>query len=95
MKKEEGGTDYFGIETGDSVPGINGGLYQRGADKLYTYDCRVEIADIDKAIEAVKANSAKITKEKSEIPGTGIFAGAEDTEGNPFGLTQAAKEMGR
>ena len=26
MKKETGGMDYWGVTTGDSVPGINGGF---------------------------------------------------------------------
>jgi predicted enzyme related to lactoylglutathione lyase len=88
MKKEDGGMDYFGITTGDSVPGINGGLYQRGEDKLYTYDCTIEVPDLDKAVESVKANGGTITKEKMEIPGVGWFAGATDTEGNRLGLMQ-------
>lgn len=88
MKKEDGGMDYFGITTGDSVPGINGGLYQRGDDKIYTYDCTIDVEDIDKAVEAVRANGGTITKEKAEIPGVGWFAGAKDTEGNRFGLMQ-------
>jgi len=70
--------------------GINGGLYERAeaSDKLYLYDCTVEVADIDAVIEAVKKNGGTITKEKMEIPGVGIFAGAKDTEGNHFGLMQ-------
>ncbi len=93
MKKEEGGMDYWGIETGDSVPGINGGLYQRPkadeGEQFHLYDCTVEVADLDAAVEAVKANGGTITKEKAEIPGVGFFAGAKDTEGNRFGLMQA------
>lgn len=88
MKKEEGGMDYWGITTGESHPGINGGLYARGDDKLYTYDCTVEVQDIDAAVAAVKAQGGTITKEKMEIPGVGWFAGAKDTEGNRFGLMQ-------
>ncbi len=48
MKKEEGGMDYWGIKTGEGVPGINGGMYQRPAesDKFYLYDvlCRSRIS---------------------------------------------------
>jgi uncharacterized protein len=91
MKKEEGGMDYWGVETGEG-PGINGGLYQRpqtGEDKFYLYDCTVQVENIDKAVQAVKANGGIITREKSEIPGVGWFAGAKDTEGNRFGLMQA------
>ena len=29
MKKEEGGMDYWGVETTESGPGINGGMYKR------------------------------------------------------------------
>jgi predicted enzyme related to lactoylglutathione lyase len=91
MTKENGGMDYWGISTGEGVPGINGGLYERPAEeesKYYVYDCTVSVSDIDKAIEAVKANGGTITKEKSEIPHVGWFANAKDTEGNRFGLMQ-------
>lgn len=92
MKKEEGGMmDYWGIETRESGPGINGGLYKRPEkkeEKFFLYDCTVDVADLDSAMEAVKANGGKITREKSEIPGVGWFAGAKDTEGNRFGLMQ-------
>lgn len=91
MKKEDGGMNYWGITTGDSGPGINGGMYERSGDndKFYLYDCTVDVADLDKAIEAVKANGGSIAKEKMEIPGVGFFAVAKDTEGNRFGLMQA------
>lgn len=92
MEKEKGGAmDYWQIITGDSVPGINGGLYKRsdGPDAFHLYDCTVEVADIDKAVEAVKAHGGTITREKSELPGVGWFASAKDTEGNRFGIMQA------
>ena len=91
MKEEEGGMDYWGVVTGEAgTPGINGGLYQRPAsgEKFYLYDCTVEVPDLDKAIEAVKANGGTITKEKMEMPGIGFFAGAKDTDGNRLGLRQ-------
>jgi predicted enzyme related to lactoylglutathione lyase len=91
MTKEKDGMDYWGIETRESGPGINGGLYQRpktDEDKFFLYDCTVDVVDIDKAMEAVKVNGGSITKEKDEIPGVGWFAGARDTEGNRFGLMQ-------
>ncbi len=91
MKKEEGGMDYWGIATGEKgEPGINGGLYQRSVDgeKFYLYDCAVNVQDIDKAMEAVKANGGTVTKEKMEIPHVGWFVGCKDTDGNRFGLMQ-------
>ena len=89
MTKEKGGMDYWGVETGEGV-GINGGIYERPAsnEKFYMYDCTVQVPDIDKAMEAVKANGGEITREKGEIPGVGWFATAKDTEGNRFGLMQ-------
>ncbi|MBI2120653.1 MAG: VOC family protein [Parcubacteria group bacterium] len=95
MKKEDGGMmDYWSITTGDSVPGINGGLYARPKDpkdgeKFYLYDCTIDVPHLDKAVEAVKMNGGKITKEKMDIPEVGFFARAEDTEGNRFGIMQA------
>jgi len=90
MKAEEGGMDYWGLKTGaDGTPGINGGLYKRQPEnKLYTYDCTIQVADLDKAIEAVKKNGGQIRGDKMEIPGVGWFAGAVDAEGNRFGIMQ-------
>ena len=92
MRKEDGGMDYWGVVTGESGPGINGGMYQRPEkkdNKSYLYDCTIMVPDIDEAMKAVKENGGKITKEKSEIKGVGYFTGAIDTEGNCFGLMQA------
>jgi predicted enzyme related to lactoylglutathione lyase len=91
MTKEQGGMDYWGLTTGeDGTPGINGGMYLRSDanESLHTYDCTIEVADIDAAVAAVKANGGTITKEKGEIPGVGWFAGALDTEGNKLGIMQ-------
>jgi predicted enzyme related to lactoylglutathione lyase len=89
MTKEQGGMDYWGLDTGEG-PGIGGGLYQRPAEgeKFYLYDCTINVPDIDAAIEAVKANGGTITREKTDMTGVGLFAGCKDTEGNRFGLMQ-------
>ncbi len=90
MSKDQGPMDYWGLTTGpDGVPGINGGMYQRPADKpLHTYDCTIQVDDIDKAIATVKENGGTIRMEKMEIPNVGWFAGATDTEGNIFAMMQ-------
>lgn len=90
MSTEKGDMmDYWMLDTGKG-PGIGGGMYKRPADdRLYTYDGTVLVADIDKAVEAVKANGGMITREKSELKGVGWFASAKDTEGNRFALMQA------
>ena len=90
MKKDEGGMNYWGIETGEG-PGINGGLYERSAasEPFHLYDCTILVENIDNAIAAVKANGGMITRDKSEIPNVGFFAGCKDTEGNRFGMMQS------
>jgi len=82
--------EYWMVMTGpDGTPGINGGMYKRPADDpVHTYDCTIAVEDIDKAVEAVKANGGMITREKSELAGVGWFASAKDTEGNRFSLMQ-------
>lgn len=94
MTKDESHADsmnYWGLTTGvDGTVGINGGMYERaaGASKLYTYDCTIEVTDIDKAVADIKANGGEIVREKGEIPGVGWFARAKDTEGNMLGIMQ-------
>ena len=69
MTKDQGGMDYWMIETGDGM-GINGGLYQRPSegDKFYLYDCTIQVADLDQVIESVKQNGGVIIHDKSLIP---------------------------
>jgi predicted enzyme related to lactoylglutathione lyase len=90
MTKEEGGMDYFSIRTGQKgEPGINGGLYQRPQEKpLHTFDCTVEVEDIEKVADSILKNGGTITMPKSQIPGVGWFVGALDTEGNRVGFMQ-------
>ena len=89
------GMEYWGLMTGEKdTPGINGGLYKRsdGSQPLHTFDCTIQVDDIDKAIEAIKANGGQIRpwegKEKWEMPKIGWFTRAVDTEGNIFGVIQ-------
>jgi uncharacterized protein len=95
MSKEKDGMDYWLVNTGEDSMGINGGLYSRpdnADEKYYLYDCTIGVGNLDEIVEAVKKNGGTITKEKSEIPGVGWFAGAMDTEGNRFGIMQPTAE---
>jgi len=87
---EKMGMDYWLIMTGsEKMPGINGGLYKRLPDrKLYTFDCTIEVEDIDQAIADVRKNGGMIETGKMELMNVGWFARAKDTEGNMFGLMQ-------
>jgi predicted enzyme related to lactoylglutathione lyase len=90
MTKEKDGMDYWGITTGESGPGINGGLYRRedGDEDFRLFDCTALVEDIDKSVEELLKNGGQIIKAKSEIPHVGWFVTAKDTEGNRFGLMQ-------
>ena len=86
-------------------PGINGGIFpaDNGKKELNAYRCVIGVDDIDKAIKDVKAAGGKIQDiidpngknlgEKSDIPGIGIWAKCEDTEGNFFSLLQPSPDM--
>lgn len=94
-EKMEMPMDYWMIMTGEKgTLGIDGGMYERPMnDKFYTYDCTIQVEDIDKAVEAVEANGGTITREKSELKGVGWFASVKDPEGNRFSLMQAEEGM--
>jgi uncharacterized protein len=88
------GMDYWMVMTGDG-PGINGGLYSRSDNpdrEINTFDCTIQVEDLDKVIKAIKANGGEIEpwegKEKWEMKGVGWFSRAIDPEGNMFGLLQ-------
>lgn len=90
MMEDSGNMDYWLLNTGSKdAPGINGGMSKRDKNMpLYTYDCTIQVGDIDEAIDMVKKNGGKITREKMEIPKVGWFARGIDTEGNMFGLME-------
>lgn len=93
-----GGYTYYLVETGKDEPGtmwpgINGGLVKRtkpaGESGIFVMD----VANIDEAMEKVKANGGKDDTPKVEIPGMGTLAYMIDTEGNRFGLMQGAAQV--
>jgi predicted enzyme related to lactoylglutathione lyase len=90
MSADKGGMDYWGLVTRkEGTPGINGGMYRRDpARKITTFDCTIQVQDIDKAIADIKKNGGSVEGEKGEIPHVGWFIRAKDTEGNLFGVMQ-------
>lgn len=89
MKKEDGGMDYWMVDTGKGS-GIGGGLSSRkeAETKSFQYDCTIEVEDIDKALADIKKNGGKIISDKMELPKIGFFARVKDTEGNVFNIMQ-------
>ncbi len=93
---------YWRVTTGSNgTEGIDGAIYKRGQNKLYTYggkkkiytyDCNVLVDNMDEAIKNIKSHGGKIVKEKNEIPGVGFLANILDTEGNCVGLMQPSED---
>src|SRR5437870_3755704 len=87
FQRYEGAPSYYGMTTtgpDSEMPGINGALFQRGADSVTTLTMSVD--SIDATIENAISLGAKVLQPKAPIPGMGYFATLLDTEGNKFGL---------
>lgn len=93
--------EYWMIMTGkdkpeDKYPGIDGGLLRRKgpapADGAATnaYVNTITVASIDESIAKVESSGGKMVVPKGNIEGVGWLAYAKDTEGNMFGIMQAA-----
>lgn len=99
-KMDQMGGDYGGyvvVETGprEEPGGISGGLYKdpSGKKSYNAYICVVDVADIHKAMDAVKAAGGEILGEIMDIPQVGLNVRCKDTEGNIFSLLQPSPEM--
>ena len=85
FERYPGAPQYYGMATtGDSNPGINGALFQRGSDSETTLTMSVD--SIEEATKTILAEGGKLVQDKTPIPSMGWFATFEDTEGNKFGL---------
>jgi len=89
-----GPMDYWLIDTGDTQPGINGGLSRRGEGDAAATTNTIDVESLDDAVEAVKRAGGEILQERMSIPGVGWFAAFADTEGNHFGLMQSDHAAG-
>jgi predicted enzyme related to lactoylglutathione lyase len=79
---------YWSAETGENdAPGINGGLMKR-RDPQQPVVNAIHVADIDAAIDNVKANGGTIVVEKMEVPPGSWLAYFKDPDGNIHGLWQ-------
>ena len=88
FQKWAGPTDYWLVNTGDTGPGINGGLLRRshpGASPVNT----VDVASVDESLRKIEQAGGKTVAGKMAIPGVGYLAYCQDPEGNTFGIMQA------
>jgi predicted enzyme related to lactoylglutathione lyase len=83
---------YWLLDTGEGEPGINGGIMRRGDfPRPVNAICVVGVDDVDASIEQVKANGGELVMEKFAVGEMGFSAYCTDSEGNVFGLWEAAQ----
>ena len=77
-------------ETGPTKPGaINGGFYEKTADKPLQYPSVViAVQDAKRAMAKVNAAGGKVLGEPMDIPGVGQYVSFLDSEGNRVSLLQ-------
>ena len=85
FNRYEGAPQYYGLAaTGDTVPGIDGALFQRTEGTGTTITMGVD--SVDEALKTITAAGGSVIQGKMPIPGMGYFATCRDTEGNQFGV---------
>jgi predicted enzyme related to lactoylglutathione lyase len=85
---------YWVISTGDG-DGIDGGLVPRDGPApeetapVHGFVNTIDVADLDRALDAVIEAGGSLALPKNPVPGVGWLAYVKDTEGNIFGMLQA------
>ena len=86
------GQSYWLVDTGEGEPGINGGIMRRGDfPRPVNSICTVGVDDVDAALAQVKQAGGDVVMPKFEVGGAGWSAYCTDSEGNVFGLFEAAQ----
>ena len=88
FEKWNGPMEYWTIRTGDTAPGIDGGLMRR-RDPAQPCVNTMDVADLDATIKQVEGLGGQCVLPKMPIPGVGWLAYFKDTEGHIFGVMQA------
>lgn len=89
-----GDQPYWLITTGDTNPGIDGGLTPRrgpapAADApVSSFVNTIDVENLDATIATVTGAGGTIALEKSAVPGVGWLAYFKDPDGNLFGVMQ-------
>ncbi len=86
--KWDGPAEYWVIDTGTEVPGINGGLMRR-QDPAQPCVNTVDVKNLDDTIESVQKNGGECVVPKMPVPGIGWLAYFKDLDGHIFGAMQA------
>ena len=88
-----GEQSYWLITTGpDTVPGINGAIMgNQFPQKVIN---TIDVKALDEMIDKVNAAGGKLVHGPSEVPGVGMHAYCEDSQGVLFGMMQSFEDMG-
>jgi uncharacterized protein len=88
FERWNGPMEYWTIWTGESQPGINGGLMTR-RDPAQPCVNTMDVADLDAKTTVIEAAGGLCVVPKMPIPGVRWLAYFKDTEGHIFGAMQA------
>lgn len=89
-----GGQHYWGVVTGKTGSGIDGGLHKRlmtkpaESDSANAFVATIVVPDYDATHTAIIAAGGRIGREKFALPGMAWQGYYSDTEGNIIGIHQ-------
>lgn len=79
---------YWMISSGDkNEPGINGGLSKKGHQSMPNMNT-IAVCSVEKFSASVQDRGDMILVAKAAIPGVGLFATYQGTEGNTFSIIE-------
>ncbi len=90
IEKWSGPQPYWLVQTGESGPGIDGGIMVR-RDPFTNVTNTVSVENLDASMDYVLSLGGKLVGDKNTISGVGYSAYARDPEGNLFQMLQADK----
>ncbi len=89
----DGEQSYWLITTGpDDVAGINGAIMENSFPQKVIN--KIDVESLDEMLVKVEAAGGKKVHGPNEVPGVGMHAYCEDSQGNLFGMMQAFQDMG-
>ena len=88
-----GEESYWLLTTGtDDVPGINGAIMENSFPQKVINT--IDVESLDEMLAKVEAAGGKKVHGPNEVPGVGMHAYCEDSQGNLFGMMQAFQDVG-
>ena len=91
FQKWDGPMEYWMATTGDEKEkGINGGISKRGESGMPNMNT-IGVPSLESYATKVQKGGGKVLQ-KMPIPGVGLFATCQDTEGNIFGIIQEDRD---